>query len=112
MLQAIVVSVLAPFVLDAEAAQKLAAAAEKLVAAESYKFQVTTKSEGGGFQGGGSPPGGDEPVTGAYQKSQPVHLSRGSTEVFRSDSTSLYKGEDGKWQKVDPQAAFGRRGRG
>jgi hypothetical protein len=110
MLQVIVASILASAVVDADAVQKLAAAAEKLVAAESYKFEVTTKSEGGGFPGGGGPPSGSEdPVKGTFQKTQPVYLTRGSTEVFRSDSTSLFKGSDGKWQKIDPQSAFGGR---
>lgn len=109
MLEIIVASVLASVAVDADAVQKLSAAAEKLVAAESYRFEVTTKSEGGGFPGGGGPPqGSEDPVVGAYQKSQPVHLKRGSTEVYRADSTSLYKGADGKWQKVNPQGGFGR----
>jgi hypothetical protein len=101
MLQVMVVSALASVAFDAEAVKNLSAAAEKLVQAESYTFEVVTQSEGGGgFPGGGGPPGSDEPVKGAYQKAQPVHLKRGSTEVYRGDGTSLYKGEDGKWQKV------------
>ncbi len=106
------------------AAETLAKAAEKLAAAESYTFQVTTKSEGGGFQGGvaggrgpggggGAPPGADLPVVGRFAKAKPLHLKRGGDEIFKAGTTSVYKAEDGTWKTVErpsaDRAGFGRR---
>ncbi len=90
----------------------LAKSTESIVTTESYTFRVTTKSEGDAFPGtgDGAPAGADEPVVGEFQKSHPIHLKRGSQEVYRTESETLYKGADGKWQTLDRRMGSRRGG--
>jgi hypothetical protein len=82
-------------------AEQLQKAAEKLTSAESYTFRVTTKSEGAPGGMTMAPPDADEPVTGEFQKSQPVHLKRGSNELFRLENHSVFKSGEGDWKPLD-----------
>jgi hypothetical protein len=98
------------------AVDSLVRAAEKLAAAESYTFQVTTRFEGGGGPGfeGGLPTEGGDPVIGRYETAQPIHLVRGSLEIFRSESRSVYKTAGGEWSVLERPGGGregGRRGR-
>lgn len=81
------------------AADQLAKACEKLGSTESYTFKVTTKSEGG--TGGFTPPDADEPVNGEFQKSHPIHLKRGTTEIYREKDQSVFKTAEGEWKTLE-----------
>ena len=89
---------------------------KSLVSAQSYAFEMVTKSEGGGF--GRRRPGGEEAreptkISGKFQKGQPFHVKSGTVEAYRLEEDTVYRqGEEG-WQFFDPEAmrsAFRRGG--
>jgi hypothetical protein len=91
-----------------DGAADLAKACEKLASAENYSFKVTSKTEG---SGGFTPPGSDEPIAGEYQKSHPIHLKRGSDEIYRDKDQAVFK-DGSEWKTLERPTFGGPRGGG
>ncbi|MEW6074194.1 MAG: hypothetical protein AB1726_16560 [Planctomycetota bacterium] len=107
-----------------DAKAELSAVAQKLAAAESYRFTIATETkrlvdgeeqQSGGRGGPGARGEGLEntPVKGACCKGLPMQLATGETEAYKEGEQVVYKGADGKWQvfaRSGPGAAGGEGG--
>lgn len=90
-----------------EAVSSLARACGPLAEAKSYRFTMTTESDGGrsGFGGGAAP------VEGTVVKGKPMHLRADAGEMFVLGERLAIRDEDGTWTAPPPREAGGERAR-
>lgn len=98
---------------EARPVDALVHACHPLAVAKSYRFTMTTESEGGGGGRGGFG-GGGEPgvVTGTVAKDMPTHLATEQGELFLLGEKIAMLDEEGNWSAPPERGSGGGRGEG